>query len=960
MTRITSLFTWLLLCVGIAFAPSNAQAQGTITIDHKTQRFIDGISQLDRSKYITFHGYFGKGSTDADLASFRNTYNLASDYVGGRRAWSPLNKVDDDLAGTIPNVQEKYNGIRTVDGTVATGRADLLMHNPNIDYSTTDITQRIADVTAYIAQSYKDEWDDCPTYYEPFNEPMIKASDFYPQASNTAQNDIIITKICEFHREMGAALKVYPELQNIQMIGYASAFPEFEKNDFTLWQKRYKKFIDIAGAEMDGFSIHLYDGVGVNNSGGRRSGSNMEALLDMIEAYSFEKLGVVKPIAVTEFGRLVESQPGWVAGGSVSNYEPVENSQAVRSQNHMVMSFMDRAENLLVAIPFSVGKTNPFDDKFSRASLWVEQADGSYLLTQRRFFYEIWKDVQGERVYINSSNIDVQSQAFVDGNKLYVVLNNLNDATQTVNMNLLDQAGLQSVQTKRLKIFTNQVPQLTTSSSSSAPSSVSVAYGETVVLTYTFGSNVNFTNDITSKKFYATSTLKPITANTDVTFTINGVNKGSGSGEGKLRIGVGRALTLNRQPIVKINGQTVSYSGDIIKGYDQSTREQFFGILEIPVDLSLVNAGTNTVKVQFPDGGGHVSSVILQVSAYTTPVNPSPGGGSTATFRNLGSNKYMSAATPTLMNTVTTAGATEEFEIIDLDGGALANGLVALKGSNGLYVSSENGTKEMTCTRPNVGAWEEFTLEEISSGVYALKANNAQYLRENMLCTSTSAGTWQQWTVDLSTIASFQNLGSGNYMSSANANQMSTVGSVGATEKFEIIDAGSGLVALKGSNGNYVSSENGTQEMTCNTATIGAWEKFTLEDQGDGSFALLANNNQYLRENMLCTSPSVSNWQKWTVTTGLSARRGIEAVEEPFEVYPNPMTGTAVMVNWEQAAAPYTIQIMDLRGAVVFRTTDVEGRFKVSREALGENGIYIVSVNDGTTTQFSKLVVSGK
>ncbi|WNJ20430.1 T9SS type A sorting domain-containing protein [Pontibacter sp. G13] len=960
MRRITFLFACALLCVGIFVHPRTAQAQGTVTIDHKTQRYIDGVSQLDRGKYINFHGFFGNGSTDSDLVSFRNTYNVASTNVGSRRFWSPLNKVDDDAAGTIPSVTDKYNGTRTVDGTVATGKLNSLMHDPNVDYSVTDISQRSLDVAAYIAQSFKDEWDDVPTFYEPLNEPMVHANEFYPQNANSTQTDIIITKICEFYRDMGSALHAVPELSNMQMIGYASAYPQFENNDFDLFTRRYKKYIDIAGADMDGFSLHLYDGVGLNNSGGRRSGSNAEAIMDLVEAYSFEELGVVKPLAITEYGRLVESQPGWVAGGSVSNYEAVENSQALRSQNHMVMSFMERAGNMMISIPFSVGKSNPYNDKFSRAALWIEQTNGSYALTERRYFFEMWKDVQGDRVSINSSNIDVQTQAFVNGNKLYVVLNNLNDATQTVSLNMVDQTGLQTVQTKRLKVFTNAVPQFTTSSSSSAPSSLSIAYGETVVLTYTFGSNVSFTNDINSQKYYATSTLKPITANTDVTFTINGVSKGSGSGTATLRVGVGRNLGANLAPTVKVNGQTVTYSGDVIRGYDQSNRSRFFGILEIPVDMSLLNSGTNTVKVQFPDGGGHVSSVILQVEAYTTPVS-GPASGTMATFQNLGSNKFMSSATPTLMNTVTTAGTTEEFEIIDLDGGSLAGGLVALKGSNGLYVSSENGTKEMTCNRATIGAWEQFTFEEISSGVYALKANNAQYLRENMLCTSPTAGSWQQWTVDMTTIASFQNLGSAKYMSSTNPSQMSTVTTLGTTEKFEIIDAGGGLVALKGSNGNYVSSENGTTEMTCNTATIGAWEKFTLEDQGDGSFALLANNGQYLRENMLCTSATVSSWQKWTVTTGLSARRGVEPpVEQSFEVYPNPLNGTAVVVNWEQAQAPYQIQIMDLRGVVVFRTSDVAGSVKIARDDLGGNGVYIVTVNDGKTTQFSKLVVNGR
>lgn len=52
-----------------------------------------------------------------------------------------------------------------------------------------------------------------------------------------------------------------------------------------------KMFMDVAGANMDALSIHLYDGVNQIGQDTRRSGSNMEAVLDLIESYSFQKWG---------------------------------------------------------------------------------------------------------------------------------------------------------------------------------------------------------------------------------------------------------------------------------------------------------------------------------------------------------------------------------------------------------------------------------------------------------------------------------------------------------------------------------------------------------------------------------------------------------------------------------------------------------------------------------------------
>ncbi|MEM9986249.1 MAG: hypothetical protein AAF804_14245, partial [Bacteroidota bacterium] len=609
-------FIWGL--AGLLGLLSTAFAQGTVSIDHQTQRFIGEVSTFERDKYLT--GHFVFNNSDADFNAFKAAYDIGGSYEGSRQFWSPLGKVNN---GQIPNIQNKYDGVRTVNpGLVGTSRASKLMYDASVDYSTADISAWSLQLAAYVAGSYKDDWDRMPEFIEPFNEPMVHASDFYPGNWNKEKNDLVITKMCEFHRDLGQAIHAIPELENLKMTGYASAFPEFEQNDFDFWNARYKKFIDIAGADVDVFSVHLYDGSGLNNTGGRRSGSNAEAILDLIEAYSYIALDTVKPLAVTEYGRLVLSQPGWTSGGTVSNYEPVENSQAVRSQIHMAMNFMERGAQMVNTIPFSTGKSDPFTDKFSRAALFIEQNDGSYALTERKLFYEVWKDVKGERVLVRSTNLDVQTQAFVDGNQLYVVLSNLNDDPQTVNLNLQDRQGLQDVAVKKLKIFVDKAPELTSETLSQAPSNMTLVFGETVVLTYNFDAPITFDNEIRSEKYYAESYLAPIQANTDASFLFEEVVTGD-HGLVTLRLGVGREHGRSLMPSITVNGQALSVSGDLIRGYDQANRSRFFGVLEIPVDMDLLIDGSNEVKVQFPDNGGHIASAILQVEKAAQAVTVS-------------------------------------------------------------------------------------------------------------------------------------------------------------------------------------------------------------------------------------------------------------------------------------------------------------------------------------------------
>jgi glucosylceramidase len=43
---------------------------------------------------------------------------------------------------------------------------------------------------------------------------------------------------------------------------------------------------------------------------------------------------------------------------------------------------------------------------------------------------------------------------------------------------------------------------------------------------------------------------------------------------------------------------------------------------------------------------------------------------------------------------------------------AAADGNVTLRSTNGLFISSENGAKSMTCTRAVAQGWEEFGVNQ--------------------------------------------------------------------------------------------------------------------------------------------------------------------------------------------------------------------------------------------------------
>jgi len=116
---------------------------------------------------------------------------------------------------------------------------------------------------------------------------------------------------------------------------------------------------------------------------------------------------------------------------------------------------------------------------------------------------------------------------------------------------------------------------------------------------------------------------------------------------------------------------------------------------------------------------------------------------------------------------------------------------ITLKGFNNDYVSGEDGTTAMTCTRTTAQAWEQFLVVDAGGGKIALQSMGKYVSSENgtmpITCNRTSFGAWEEFTWG------------------TNAD---------------------GTITLQGNNGKFVSSEDGTQAMTCNRATASGWEAF--------------------------------------------------------------------------------------------------------------------------------------
>jgi uncharacterized repeat protein (TIGR01451 family) len=197
-------------------------------------------------------------------------------------------------------------------------------------------------------------------------------------------------------------------------------------------------------------------------------------------------------------------------------------------------------------------------------------------------------------------------------------MNNLDDFTQNINLNFDNVFGssINDVRIKSVIVNPNETLQFSDQTYTAIPSQYQLAPNETIVLEYNYDTNFEFNSTITSNRYYDDVVVQDIIANNPINYNFSSVTT-STAGYATLRMSIGRKHDKSKSPTIVFNGSNLNIPTNW-KGYDQTNRDDFFGMIEINVPNELVNE-SNTVSIAFPDSGGHISSVVLINETFTTP-----------------------------------------------------------------------------------------------------------------------------------------------------------------------------------------------------------------------------------------------------------------------------------------------------------------------------------------------------
>ncbi len=784
------------LCLMAVLFGAKVFAQINVEVNANTKHQVGGISTFDRSKYVTVHstnyepdwnGQNGETSnTPARLFELTKTYDAWLSRETGAFTRAITGNSASKIASQSLGASEGFDYTFLADRFAYEEDQDLVVAAQEKAY---EVFNHNGFTWGNRAAAWVKKHGNGgttgrkrPSSIEILNEPVFPLVDFIPAGATPEP----LGRIFRFHRDAANTFKQNVPANGRPLVGgWTTAFPQLDKRNFAQWNERWKQFIDIAGGSMDFYSLHLYDQpiFGSNNSQwAYRKGGNIEATLDQIENYGFIT-GKKKPFLISEYGSQLNN-----------NYRERYNAQrdwwSLRSMNAMMLQFMERPDQIVKAIPFvpikaewayGLAEGSPVspgvgfayswrlmkNNNEPNGTYWVNRnnpfgpdrnvPNSNYSWTELIRYYQLWSDVRGTRVDSKQADVNLQVDSYVNGKDLYIIVNNLYTQGRQFNLNIKGTGSnpIEYVFEKHLFPDANGNPNYNTRFvGTNKATTLSVGSEGTVVLRYHFKNNINVNQTSNETKHYAnrnaSSYLEYIGAGENNSFNINIGNKPS-FGEATLRIGVGRPNARVKLPRVWVNGTEINSAKQWRgSGVGQGPRGFFHSIVEVDVPLSALKANGNNIIVRYPDEGGFISSMAMQVFRMTAQISrgtgtnaqapvtttpPSSGVpvGQVISLRKSGGDRKFLSAVAELGNSIyanqsQVFGNRQKFRVVNHPNGGVA--LFNLNSQRYIQVVGDNQNAIVRATGADTKGWERFEWINVAAGQVALKSlHTGKYLQ---------------------------------------------------------------------------------------------------------------------------------------------------------------------------------------------------------------------------------------
>ncbi|KAJ8904074.1 hypothetical protein NDN08_000603 [Rhodosorus marinus] len=606
----------------------------TITCDFQTNLNTGGVKKFKRDDFVVAQGRYSEGKLPKKtMRYFADTLGItfARTTGDGPFSGSDLWKKDKISVSAMKAEGEKIMRPRFCTGCTEVTRkyipADRILSDPANKMKAFINRERAQDYW-YLGQYFKYFFDDSrgffrPRIYECMNEPMVKWSRIRP--GNQSEKEMIRRFASKCNKICKAVKKMHPE---IKVGGPAAAFtrPYFQKFDY--FRRRMQIWMDNMDGCQDFISEHLYD-VG---------GAVAEGNIDLIESYTKKERGKVYDYVVSEMGSYTI---GWY------DKEKEKAQPATDGQDFKIMAEAMKVLHGLLRIPDKMLKAVSFItvDPAQRTrkgepkypwSMVVKQNNGQYKMTNLVRYFQMLQGVDGDFAYSYSSHPDVYVHAFLDGDKAWMIMQNLRNATVEVDFKFPKNlpAPLQTVKRKRLwladraltradknlsldrggKIMYEDrvVSQASSRGPARAPDTISIRHDEMVTYELTFAKKVSQTSGsvIKRSRHYNSKVLVPI-EDEEQFFRFRNIP--TGKGMGFIRIAHSRGWQRGDFPKITVNGVPVFYNPDVAGG-PRTYHFLWFGVFIVAVDLDLLGRNP-TIGVKYTDGygGGTISTVTMQV-----------------------------------------------------------------------------------------------------------------------------------------------------------------------------------------------------------------------------------------------------------------------------------------------------------------------------------------------------------